>query len=58
MNAEISDPALEFGMAPMPTCRQAPSSTSAAISRATARSASLGGGLDNSGGGPELPSIT
>ena len=40
-----------FGMAPMPICRQAPSSISAAIRRATARSTSVAAGFGSSGAG-------
>ena len=40
-----------FGIAPMPICRQAPSSISAAISRATARSTSVGAAFGSSGSG-------
>jgi len=47
-----------FGIAPMPICRQLPSSTSAAIGCATARSASVGGGFGISGAGPWSPSMT
>ena len=46
-----------FGIAPMPTCRQLPSSTSAAISCATAQSASVGGGFGIAGAGPSSPAI-
>ena len=47
-----------FGMPPMPICRQAPSSISAAMSRPTARSTSVGGGFGSSGAGASSPSIT
>src|SRR5258705_326074 len=39
-----------FGIAPMPICRQAPSSISVAMSCATARSMSVGGGFVIAGG--------
>ena len=47
--ASFSKPQTAFGMPPMPIWRQAPSSISAAMSRATAWSIAVGGGFGTSG---------
>ena len=59
MDAEVRTPGFPpasaqtaFGMPPMPICRQAPSSISAAISRATALSTSVAGAFGSSAIGP------
>jgi hypothetical protein len=47
-----------LGMPPMPICRQAPSSISFMMCRATARSTSVGVVPGSSAGGAPLPSMT